>query len=87
LLNITEVYGRTKNVDIQREISTPEDSTLPPSSSLYPNVWSCVKSTRDGRKLIIGTQSCYALVTPNLRLDCERDPDVGPSSFSFATST
>lgn len=86
LLNTIEVYGRTKNVDIHREISTPEDSTLPPSSSLYSNVWSCVKSTRDGRKLIIGTQSCSALVTSSLRLDCERDPDVGPSSFSFVTS-
>ncbi|KAG2213514.1 hypothetical protein INT47_009188 [Mucor saturninus] len=78
LLNTIEVYGCTKNVDIHREISTPEDSTIPPSSSLYPNVWSCVKSTRDGRKLIIGTQSCSALVTSSLRLDCERDPDVGP---------
>lgn len=86
LLNAIEVYGRTKNVDIHREISTPEDSTLLPSSSLYPNVWSCVKSTRDGRKLIIGTQSCSALVTSSLRLDCERDPDFGPSSFSFVTS-
>ncbi|KAG1234781.1 hypothetical protein G6F35_001078 [Rhizopus arrhizus] len=86
LLNTIEVYGRTKNIDIHREISTPADSTLPPSSSLYPNVWSCVKSTRDRRKLIIGTQSCSALVTPSLRLDCERDPDVGPSSFSFVTS-
>ncbi|KAI9029601.1 hypothetical protein CLU79DRAFT_831983 [Phycomyces nitens] len=86
LLNTIEVYGHTKNVDIHREVSTPEDSTLPPSSSSYPNVWSCVKNTRDGRKLIIGTQSCSALVTSSVRLDCERDPDVGPSSFSFVTS-
>ncbi|KAG2195136.1 hypothetical protein INT47_007000 [Mucor saturninus] len=76
LLNTIEVYGRTENVDIHRGISTPEDSTLPSSSSPYPNVWSCVKSTRDSRKLIIGTQSCSALVTSSLRLDCERDPDV-----------
>ncbi|KAI8381122.1 uncharacterized protein BYT42DRAFT_479666, partial [Radiomyces spectabilis] len=77
LLNTIEVYGRTKNVDIHREIFTAEDSTLPPKSPLYPNVGPCVRSTRDGRKLIIGTQSCSALVTSTLRLDCERDPDVG----------
>ncbi|KAI9311171.1 hypothetical protein BX666DRAFT_1830697, partial [Dichotomocladium elegans] len=71
------------NVDIYREIFTAEDSSLPPSSSLYPNVWSCVISTQDGRNLTIGTRSCSALITSSLRLDCERDPDVGPSSFSF----
>lgn len=86
LVNTVEVYGRTKSVDIHRELSTSATSSILTTTPTYPNLWPCIQSTRDGSKLVIGTQSCDCLITSIVRLDRSEEPKVGPLSFYFAAS-
>ncbi|KAL0087051.1 hypothetical protein F4703DRAFT_1850187 [Phycomyces blakesleeanus] len=86
LVNTVETYGRTKSVDIHRELSTSATSSILTTTPMYPNIWPCIQSTRDGSKLVIGTQSCDCLITSIVRLDRNEKPKVGPLSFYFAAS-
>ncbi|CAO3703736.1 unnamed protein product [Rhizopus stolonifer] len=86
LVNSVEVYGRTKSVDIHRELSTSATFSILTTTPTYPNLWSCIQSTRDGSKLVIGTQSCDCLIISIVRLDRNEEPKVGPLSFYFAAS-
>ncbi|KAI9495970.1 hypothetical protein BDB00DRAFT_869884 [Zychaea mexicana] len=86
LVNTVEVYGRTKSVDIHRELSTLATSSILTTTPMYPNLWPCIQSTRDGSKLVIGTQSCDCLIMLIVRLDRNEEPKVGPLAFYFAAS-
>lgn len=75
MANTVEAYGRGKSVDVHREPfgvvkGVPVETSLPPANGyLYHDVWPTTISTKDGQKLVIGTQSCNLLVTSSLRLD------------------
>ncbi|CEG82315.1 hypothetical protein RMATCC62417_16399 [Rhizopus microsporus] len=89
IINTVEAYGRGKSVDIHREIfgmkkGTAIETSLPPAFNIrYPDVWPTTLSTSDGKKLLIGTQSCNLLVTSSLRLDKVDDPCVGATTVNF----
>lgn len=80
MISSIEVYGMTKSVDVHRDVSVSLSFSLPPVSSLYGDAWPYIKSTRDGRKLVITSLSCTGLITSSTRLDIIEDPKVGPSS-------
>lgn len=82
LINTIEIYGRTKTVDIHREMNSGE-SSMPPDNLQYPNVYPTKLRTNEGPKLVIGMQTCNGLVTSRLRLDIHDSPKVGPVSSPF----
>ncbi|KAI8595148.1 hypothetical protein EDD21DRAFT_344865 [Dissophora ornata] len=94
MVNTCEIYGRTKTVDIHREpivsvkkgkpISTP---LLPSTKLRYSDAWPLTLASKDGPRLVIGTQSCNALVTSSLRLDIPGIGSVGGSTLSFLLNT
>ncbi|CEP16293.1 hypothetical protein [Parasitella parasitica] len=86
MINTIEMYGMTKSVDIHRDVSASMDSSLPPVSSFYCNVWPCIQNTRDGRKLISTSLSCTGLLTSSTRVDILEDPQIGPSSSTVTIS-
>ena len=67
---------------------TPMSTSLPPSTeSRYRDIWPLTISAQDGPRLVIGTQSCIALLTSSLRLDISGTGSVGGSTLSFLLST
>ncbi|KAI7889556.1 uncharacterized protein EV154DRAFT_273824 [Mucor mucedo] len=86
MINTIEMYGMTKSVDIHRDVSASMDSSLPPISSNYCDVWPCIQNTRDGRKLVIASFSCIGLITSSMRVDILEDPNIGPSSSTITIS-
>lgn len=78
LLNTAEVYGRTKSVDIHREMTTSATSSI--------LLWPCIQNMRDGYKLVMDTLSCNCLTTSIVCLDRNEEPKVGPLSFHFVAS-
>ncbi|KAI8067498.1 hypothetical protein BC940DRAFT_300887 [Gongronella butleri] len=92
MVNCVEVYGRTKAIDAHREHfgsikgHTMDTSLPPPIPIKYKDVWPTTLSTGDGPKLIIGSQTCNALVTSSMRLDRRELPSVGATTFSFSLS-
>ncbi|KAG1456420.1 hypothetical protein G6F46_002310 [Rhizopus delemar] len=89
ILNAIEAYGRKKTVVIHREQfgvkkGTAIDTSLPPAfKTRYTDVWPTTLNTSDGKKLVIGTQSCNLLVTSSLRLDKEDKPCLGATTMNF----
>ncbi|KAK3841527.1 MAG: hypothetical protein J3R72DRAFT_369034 [Linnemannia gamsii] len=92
IVNTIEIYGRTRGVDAHRESfcvrkGMPIPTSLPPSTKTrYTDVWMTI-SARDGARLVIGTQSCNALVTSSLRLDLPEQGSVGGTTLSFLLVT
>ncbi|ORX48852.1 hypothetical protein DM01DRAFT_1326125 [Hesseltinella vesiculosa] len=87
LVNTIETYGRTKLVDIHRQLPSSSNLSALTTMPTYPNIWPHMQDTRDGSKLIISTQSCDNLITSIVRLDQNEEPKAGPSSFYFAASS
>lgn len=89
MINIIEVYGRTKSVNIHREPfgtkkqTTIETSLPPPVKIKYEDVWPTTLNSQYAEKLIIGTQACNALVTSSICLDVLRRPTVGGVTTNF----
>ncbi|CEP08586.1 hypothetical protein [Parasitella parasitica] len=79
LVNTLEAYCRLRSVDVHRELSNQHGS-IPPPTSYYENVWPCVLTTSDGKKLTIGTQTMNALITSTISLDIREKPKVGPTT-------
>jgi hypothetical protein len=86
LVNTVEMYGGTKSVDIHRELPFSSSTSTFTTTPTYANIWPHVRSTGDGSKLAIVTQTCTALITSIARLDQSEDPKVGPSWCQFAMS-
>ncbi|KAG0161987.1 hypothetical protein DFQ30_004606, partial [Apophysomyces sp. BC1015] len=86
LVNTVETYGGTKSADIHRELPISSNMSILTTKPTYANIWPHIRSTRDGSKLVIVTQTCTALITSIVRLDQSEEPKVGPSSCHFAAS-
>ncbi|KAI8070337.1 hypothetical protein BC940DRAFT_365932 [Gongronella butleri] len=97
LMNTIEAYGRGKTLDAHREPSgivkgVPIHSSLPPPIGCrYKDVWPTIINSKDGKKLVIGTQTCNMLVTSSLRLDNKDQtrsrPCLGASAVNFDLET
>ncbi|KAG0250800.1 hypothetical protein BGZ95_007078, partial [Linnemannia exigua] len=93
IVNTIEIYGRTRGVEAHRESfcirkSVAIPTSLPPSTrTRYTDVWPMTIYAQDGARLVIGTQSCNALVTSSLRLDLPEQASVGGTTLSFVLST
>lgn len=86
LVNTVEMYGGTKSADIHRELPLSSSMSIFTIKPKYSNIWPHIRSTGDGSKLVIVTQTCTALITSIVRLDQSEEPKVGPSSCHFAAS-
>jgi hypothetical protein len=67
MADTVQLYGRTKTVDVHREVfgkknaSDIPTSLPPPFKTSHTNVWPATVHHKDGEKLIIGTQRCNIL--------------------------
>lgn len=86
LVNTVEMYGGTKPADIHRELPFSSSMSIFITKPTYANIWPHIRSTGDGSKRVIVTQTCTALITSIVCLDQSEEPKMGPSSCHFATS-
>ncbi|EIE90331.1 hypothetical protein RO3G_15042 [Rhizopus delemar RA 99-880] len=86
LVNTVEMYGGTKPADIHRELPFSSNMSIFTTKPTYANIWPHIRSTGDGSKRVIVTQTCTALITSIVCLDQSEEPKMGPSSCHFATS-
>ncbi|KAI8599256.1 hypothetical protein EDD21DRAFT_416972 [Dissophora ornata] len=93
MANTVEVYGKTRSIDAHREPFTVKKgfaipTSLPSSSNgRHKDVWPLTITAQDGSRLVIGTQSCNALITSSIRLDLSEQISVGGTTLSFVLST
>ncbi|KAI9303561.1 hypothetical protein BJ944DRAFT_289301 [Cunninghamella echinulata] len=90
IINNVEIYGRRKTVDdhrepfgIKKQDSTADTSLPPPFKTKYSNVWPVTLDIREGKKLMIGTETFNALITSSMRLDKRLKPSIGAITMNF----
>ncbi|KAG1442115.1 hypothetical protein G6F56_011200 [Rhizopus delemar] len=80
-----EIYGRLPSLDAHYEkTSTTKGNfpqcSLPHSDTRYPNVELYLMNVDRSQKLVLGTKTMNVLITSSIRIDCNENPVIGPSS-------
>ncbi|KAF9896879.1 hypothetical protein BX616_006577, partial [Lobosporangium transversale] len=90
MINCLEIFGRKKEVDAHREPfrlikgHAPQTSIPPFGKKKYPDVWPLTMNSKDGDRLVIGTQAFNILVTSCIRLDEKVSPSLGGMTTCFS---